>query len=241
MCLGPEHVTPAKNCWLKHFHGKYKIATDKLRWSCRRWQRYLALTFCWMEGGFPLPAHVGWWAWIHLDYLYFSSCRIACTPCYKTPLWAKLHLWCTTCMRHDSEWQYSWNHIVLHPVSLRVGYIWACVTHPLQHSALASVRVSCWLAGISVCQLAASRCLRHLVGSVDRRSMALCRLEGSSERDRSDLYHRQRKSEQITDSRCFDYSRRLLYSSDISSIISHKEVSGRSDLFLHCSPHMLAQ
>lgn len=78
--------------------------------------------------------------------------------------------------------------------SMRVGSIWACVTHPLQHSALASVCVSCWSAGISVRQLAASRCLRHLVGSVERKSMALC----WSDRDQSDLYRHN-----VTAEHCF--------------------------------------
>lgn len=106
-------------------------------------------------------------------YLYFSCLH----PGHRTPRLTETPSVHTTCMRYDSEWQYSGSHIVPHPASLRVGSIWACVTHPLQHSALASVCVSCWLAGISVCQLAASRCLRHLVGSVERKSMALCWLE----------------------------------------------------------------
>lgn len=43
-------------------------------------------------------------------------------------------------------------------------YLSMCDSKPFQqHSALASVCVSCWFAAISVCQLAASRCLRHLV------------------------------------------------------------------------------
>lgn len=77
---------------------------------------------------------------------------------------------------------------------LRVGSIWACVTHPLQHSASASVCVSCWVAGISVRQLAVSRCLRHLVGSAERKSMGLCWLD----RDQSGLYRHS-----VTAEHCF--------------------------------------
>lgn len=76
---------------------------------------------------------------------------------------------------------------VSHCAFLRVGSIWVCVNHPLRHNALASDCISCWLACRNVCQLAASRCLRQLLVSMERKINSWLLIRGPSDVDQSNL------------------------------------------------------